>query len=310
MSRLAAVLVILLLASSTRADDEAIYYVGNSLTAQAEPYRIWQMSNARGHAHERGLHIKCGAGLDYIWNHPTEFCVTPRAPYGTFSNALPNYDWSKVTLEPYYDTLAGPSGAVERIADFIALSQSTGRNAGTDFFVYSAWPTSTGASFDFSAAWDAEYNPAVSATRMTRDFMHQAAEALRDHPDVDGSHIFMVPVGDVLYELDQRMKAGGIDGFTSVQQLYNDAPHLTQIGNWIAGMTFYSTFWGESPVGLSASYYGQTLTPEQTLAFQETVWDVVSTHPFTVPEPIAALPLLIGLLALRRARCPTSRRPR
>jgi hypothetical protein len=133
---------------------------------------------------------------------------------------------------------------------------------------------------------------------------------LRDHPDVDGAHLFMVPVGDVLYELDQRMKAGGIDGFTSVQQLYNDAPHLTQIGNWIAGMTFYSTFWGESPVGLSASYYGQTLTPEQTLAFQETVWDVVSTHPFTVPEPIAALPLLIGLLALRRARCPTSRRPR
>ena len=215
---------------------------------------------------------------------------------------MPGHDWSKVTLEPYYDTLTGPTAAVERMADFIALSQSTGRNAGTNFFVYSAWPNSTGAGFDFSAAWDAEYDPAVSATRMTRDFMHQSTLALREHPGVDGEHIFMVPVGDVLYELDQRMKAGGVDGFTGVHELYNDAPHLTQIGNWIAGMTFYSSFWGESPVGLSATYYGQSLTPEQTLAFQETVWEVVSSHPFTnVPEPAAALPLLLGLLALRRA---------
>jgi hypothetical protein len=301
MSRLAAVLVILLLASSTRADDEAIYYVGNSLTAQAEPYRIWQMSNARGHAHERGLHIKCGAGLDYIWNHPAEFCVTPRAPYGTFSNALPNYDWSKVTLEPYYDTL---DMAASRIRDFIALAHSEGRNANATFYVYSAWPNSTGAGFDYSAAWMAEYDPAIASTRMSRDFMEQVVVSL------DGDAL-MVPVGDVLYELDQRMKAGEIDGFAGVHQLYNDAPHLTQIGNWVAGMTFYSTFWGESPVGLSASYYGQTLTPEQALAFQETVWDVVSTHPFTsVPEPIATLPLLLGLLAFRRARCPTSRRLR
>jgi hypothetical protein len=92
--------------------------------------------------------------------------------------------------------------------------------------------------------------------------------------------IFMVPVGDVLYELNQRIKAGQVPGYTSITQVYSDGIHFNDVGSYIVGSTFYATLFKDNPKGLTASPY-KVNNPELVSIIQDAVWKVVSTHPMS-----------------------------
>lgn len=283
---LASTLVLLCLASSAGAD--AIYYVGNSLTWDAGPIgRIDALAGERGHAITTGHHICCNATLNYIWNNPTDVCVPSPAPYGTHGNALPNFQWDVVTLQPFYEVLEGESGAINCIRNFMDATLGA-----PQFYVYSAWPNgSSNLSFNYSALWD---RPAAQGGTFTREWFDQLMTAVAP----DG--VLMIPAGEVLYQIDQRAKAGQVPGISSARDLYRDDTHMTTAGGYLAALTVISTVYAESPVGLT---HPAEVSDELALVLQQTVWDVVSTHPFTgVPEPTAIMPLCLGLLALRRRR--------
>jgi len=78
----------------------------------------------------------------------------------------------------------------------------------------------------------------------------------------------------------------GVLNFYADNTHLNDQPHNGKdsgtIGSYVAAITFYATLTGESPVGLTVKPY-EMFDAEQDAelikALQETVWEVVTTHP-------------------------------
>ena len=97
----------------------------------------------------------------------------------------------------------------------------------------------------------------------------------------------MVPVGDVLLELHERMRAGKVPGFTDIAEVYVDGIHFNNVGSYIVGTTFYATLFRDDPRGMTAEPYNEKLDPkkdrlideELAAAIQDAVWTVVSKHP-------------------------------
>ena len=82
--------------------------------------------------------------------------------------------------------------------------------------------------------------------------------------------IRMVPVGDVLYELDKRMEQGQVPGYTDIIELYSDGIHFTNAGSYIVGLTFFTTLYKDDPNGLPVpTQYGTSITAPQAAAFQD-----------------------------------------
>jgi len=79
-----------------------------------------------------------------------------------------------------------------------------------------------------------------------------------------------------------------------VNAMPHNGPADGAVGGYIASLTFYTVLTGQSPVGLTAKPW-ERLDPvadaELVKAIQETVWEVVSTHPLTgLAKPAATKP--------------------
>ena len=127
----------------------------------------------------------------------------------------------------------------------------------------------------------------------------------------------MIPFGDIVYELDKRLKAGEIPGLVELYErdperipswdpavgdkaganiLYADRhhpvapPHLDgTIATYVMGLMYYSVLTGQSPIGLSGEAYqlGDARDEDLRRALQTAVWDVVREHPYTGVNPEA-----------------------
>lgn len=276
------------------------YMIGNSLTdnINSEALRLTAMN--RGQFMPWARQVNLGSPLDNIVANPTSGFLT--APYNGWNNALPNYKWDVVSMEPFDRQLASDKASCKTLIDS-ALSNPA--NHDTQFLIYSRWPRRPdGTNIDFQALWDRPYTGAYG-TEETRDYFQQVVTELRAMYPTMEKPINLVPVGDVLYELDKRMKHGDIPGWADINQVYLDGIHMNATGEYIVGMTYYATMFQESPVGLPYSDYGLT-DPVLAAAIQDAAWDVVSTHPYagvSVPEP-ASIGVVLGsalmLLARRR----------
>ncbi len=99
----------------------------------------------------------------------------------------------------------------------------------------------------------------------------------------------MIPIGEVIYRLDQEFKQGNVPGYKDAADLYRDRAHLTKdIGRFVAGTTVYSTIFKENLVVIDrpSRYYLDTdkttnLTVELRNLIQSIVWEVVSRHPLS-----------------------------
>lgn len=101
----------------------------------------------------------------------------------------------------------------------------------------------------------------------------------------------LVPVSEVMFELDRRMQDGEVPGYSSIYQLYRDATHLGEMGSYLVGCTFYATMMKQSPVGLPTEPYGK-LDPKVAAVLQQTVWDVVNRNRSNQPphSPVSPCP--------------------
>jgi hypothetical protein len=94
----------------------------------------------------------------------------------------------------------------------------------------------------------------------------------------------LVPVGQVMHLLEQKAKAGLVPGMQTMWNVYDDDVHINNVGSFIVASTFYATTQERSPEGLDFKPYAEgkmKLTPELAKVIQQTVWEVVATHPMT-----------------------------
>ncbi len=276
------------LASVTQpADRMAVYRVGNSLTWDSQPEGIEALAGQAGFLQDQGFHINCGNTLENIFAVPAQVCIPPVVEYGTWDAALPGRTWDTVTFQPHpggTSTLSSDETAILGMIDQLRMNPL---NSGTRVYVYAAWPPRT----DFSATWtsaviDDDATPTVAA----QAYFAHLINRLRAATD---AKVYLIPVGEVLHDLDQRLLAGAVPGLTSIAQLYRDDVHLTHdLGRFVAGLTTYATLYASDPVGLvkPEQWYGASaapFTPAFYAAVRAAIWTVVAGHEHTgVAAPI------------------------
>jgi hypothetical protein len=245
-----------------------------------------------------------GAPLSWLWDHQDG--GFKRAPYGASQHAFKEYSWDFISFQPFDRHLEGEQGDRALIRRYLDLTPKG--QVPAKIIIYAQWPrmriegkalnfdkhdfdpskpaaeqVDLSTIDDFGDLWDIPYQGRKSSNGAidARDYYKQLAHAVReDHPERD---ILVAPVGEVMYRLHQKMKAGQISGYSTAWQLYKDQIHLNPTGCYVAGCTYFALITGTSPIGLPHEPYGQVDT-DLVPVIQKTVAEVVLGKKSTAPK--------------------------
>jgi hypothetical protein len=288
------------------ADDAApatrIFFIGNSVTDQVSYDAFAAIAKDHGHPVEYGRHMIPGAPLVWLWTHEDGF----KGKYGSGREALANYQWDVITLQPFDRGLHdGTADKPEGDLDICQLYINTAKPRSPDaqVYIYERWPrickNGRGFNFDkdaykdatgqidlrkvdgvddFSKLWSRTYGLRKwDGSEESRDYFEKLTLALRkQNPDMKKT-VKLIPVGDVMNELHQMMQAGKVPGYTSIFQMYADGIHLNETGRYIVGCTFYATIFKADPHGLPSEPYkvkDTSIVP----VIQDVVWKTVQEN--------------------------------
>jgi hypothetical protein len=286
------------------------YGIGNSLTGLVNFNEYTQLAASRGNTAVWGLHMKPGGTLDYIYQHPVTGDTFTQPPYGNWVNALNNYNWDVVTLEPFSRPLDGPTGDRANVLNFI--NQIKPHNPSAQVYIYQTWPIFEENTLNYHDWWLSTYNGTDDRTCRSRDFFKRILADVSIASPMR-KRVKMLPVGEVMFQLNERMHAGLIPGYSDISAFYADGIHLNSLGSYTAAVTWYATIFSEDPRGLPTEGYGK-IDSALALQIQDTAWKIVkdprvqkfdpvySTMLRNVPEPSIAMLAMILLGVTRRRR--------
>lgn len=270
------IFVLFVLAHCVHAKTLRVYHVGNSVTDTIRYVAFQRSAQASGHSYLYGRHMIPGAPLSWIWDHPDSGFT--EQPFGRYRKALTDYQWDVVTLQPFDRLLEGSEDSDFVVAKrFIDLMLP--KSPRVTVYIYSRWPRKNeDGSIDYEAKWLRRYSPAWDGSNESKEYFELLLARLREAYPSLRNRLFLVPVGDVMLELDRKMKRGEVPGYTNIAQVYADGIHLNEVGSYIVGCTFFSTLFRQSPVRFSPEPYG-VKEPALVQTIQDTVWQVVRNHP-------------------------------
>lgn len=259
------------------------YHIGNSLTQDSQPLSLEAFAVAAGKQHRVGYDIRSGASLRTIVAEP-ENTTNPVSTYveefGRFGAALPNHAWTNVTMQPHSTGGSTLATDVDSILTLIDLTRSNPANANTRFFIYAAWPQLG----NYQQQWnypspDVDSSPTIRA----REYFTHLMNRVRAATDAE---ILMIPVGEVLNEIDVRLKQNAVPGYFSVNQFYRDALHFNDpLGRYTAALTTYATMFNRDPTEFTRPegfFEGNPVNSDLIYALiNDAVHDVVEGHPFS-----------------------------
>lgn len=291
----------LLSSSATAGEPVRIFYIGNSVTDTIQYGKLAEMAQTRGVEIKWARHMIPGAPLFTLWRDDTGF---KSEEYGRCNRALAEFPWDVVTVQPFdrhllhEETGQGDITVIQKMLD-AQLKQ----NPQVQFYIYSRWPRVRGTdnksiaynandydpntpgknpglenAQEWDVLWNRKYTGGWDGTEETRDYFQQLLSKMREANPNMAKPILLIPVGDVFYALEKKMKAGKVPEFTSIWQLYRDGIHMNQYGSYLTALTFFATIGRQSPLGLPSTEYGD-ISPEVARIFQDTVWEVVSNDP-------------------------------
>ncbi len=276
-----------------------VYFVGNSVTDTIKCGALAELAKSRGYTQVWGRHMIPGAPLQWIWEHPKDGFQEP--PFGHYPTALAKFQWDVLSLQPFDRHLDGKDGDLAMARNFIDLALK--KNPELQVYVYARWPrkyvggkpfvSGDGGSTaptpaigkpalfsgydDFDTTWLKKYTGGWDNTNETKDYFEWLTLELRKAYPKLKKPILMVPVGHVMHELNQRMKAGEISGFKTILDLYSDGIHLNNVGSYVVGCTYFATLYKEDPKGLPSAPY-KVADAKLAAAIHTVVWKVVSTN--------------------------------
>ncbi len=262
------------------------YSIGNSLTLDMLGGNIGDIAAAKGFSLTSGQHIRAATSLTTLYNLPADY---DSASPGPFTTALPGNRWDAVSLQSYYGGRDGiPSTLatdLEALQAFISLAVSSGANANTRFCLYAPWPNiDLNDSASYSNLWlMSTANAPSEPTLLCRSyFQHLYPLAKSANPGLR-----LIPAGELIYVLDQKMRAGQLPGFSGAANLYRDGWHLNSIGRYIVSLEAFAVMFQKDPRGVPFTYDAGNpgIVPSPALlsamtknlsAIQQTVWEVVT----------------------------------
>ncbi len=308
--------------------DRNVYFVGNSLT-----YRTKMATGLRILAKERGhtlsgqktskdfMQILSGASFWWHWYHgdsdSDSFYRDEFIPDMTTNHwdtlVLQPYDgkpwyWNKSKLKEswhYWQDRPREEGDVPMSMNFINLMVKQGMSDSClQVYIYSQWPKVYGApdnpdfeSFDYRTKWNEEYTDTSQFNNRSRDYYEYLMHEIRNETaGLLDNEILIIPMGDALYELNERLRASpiinGSDIYNDIANVYGDGNHLAPgVMQYFKALVFFTVFYREDPRGLTTGNYGNIdwyiplyhpyfveITPEWKTLLQETAWQITATH--------------------------------
>ncbi len=280
-----------------------------------------------------------GAPLDWLWQYIDHTALSTNGPWDVLT--LQTYGTRPLYDPKYPGDHSHDWGVINNSKNFIHYALPN--NPHIQPYVYSHWPKVPGykrhtqymdegytweeadalrqqalVDFEEAGGWDAAWNtlcPDPSyGNPHCRGLFEQFMDILNTERHIPGDPIenltrdvLLIPVGDVFYEMNQRMKtnptmfpkatsaSGGY--YTNIVEMQADEPHLRPgVGRFIGGAVWYATLYGKNPAGLDYTIYNdpnpstgqyydyadpyyEEITADFAAAVYDVVWDVVSTHP-------------------------------
>ncbi|MCX7848451.1 MAG: hypothetical protein N2595_10550 [bacterium] len=313
-------LAICLFVPLARADVKRPYFIGNSLTDTLLYDTFVSFAASRGHTVDYGRHMIPGAPLDWLWAHPDQGFT--RMPYGFPTNALRYYLWDALSLQ------CGTARYLVNETNYASLFINLGmpHNSNMQVYAYAVWPaiqwdlkydyyTNPPPPRAYSQQWVRIYpggEPGDSSNR-TRDYNLKFTLALRSvWTNRLAKLVCLAPAGEIMYDLNQKMMAGHIPGYTNIFQLYADNEHLNSRGSYMCACMWYALLFREPPFGLPSSYYGLSQSDPLVPAIQTSVWQTLVTYQsYTgyIPEPSISFLITTALVWLRHLLWQSRMRP-
>ncbi|MFO7957660.1 MAG: hypothetical protein R6X33_11245 [Candidatus Brocadiia bacterium] len=168
-------------------------------------------------------------------------------------------------------------------------------------------------SFDYEAAWLTEYDEEAAAEKVpwkregvaSRSHDYQLMDGLRKkfaHMWREG-RLELIPVGDVFFALDRKIRNGHLEGLQGIGDYYTNGVHIRSgLPRYTTAATFYAVLFRQHPRSLDWRIYDERanylntdgwvccqkdlgvhldITEKRAEAVNETIWDVVTNHPYT-----------------------------
>jgi len=282
--------LLLALPTTLLAEPLRVYMIGNSLTDEVK-YDTWvQFCKDAGSDVLYARKMIPGAPICWHRDHPDQGFNTK--PYGYPDKAFREHPWDVLTMQPFVSADREIPAAVH-YAELLWANCPNAR-----IYIYAQWPNRR--HDDWEKAWIEHFRPSYD----------DVLAGLRDATDRD-AQTFMIPAGHAMHRLQKKMALGLVPGYMTAWDLYQDGVHVNNVGSYLVGLSYYSTIFGRSPVGLPVGgYQGEmgtgadyhAISPELAEVVQETVWEAVTAHidsGVTTDTPVAVtlpglLPAVVG----------------
>jgi len=228
---------------------QRMYFVGNSLTDNIKYDGLNALVQSRGNTITIGSQRIPGAPLSWLWDHITGGFT--HEPYGLPQNAFAVYTWDILSLQPFDRAIedAGGQGDRATVAKYYNLIKT--KSPDTKVFIYGHWPR-TPNNIAYTVATKAQYDSIWTNANdhEARKFYQDLTTAVRGDYPTTADKIVMVPVGEVMYELNNNPAFLSAMGINSIWGLYIDGIHQGGAGEYITACTFYAMAYHDDPAGL------------------------------------------------------------
>ena len=219
-------------------------FIGHSLVGQVVPTMFNDFMDSQSIDNHADAQVTNGAPLSYNWdNGASAQGVNAREvlPSGDYDTVIVTEAIPLDTQIQYNDT----HGYAE---SYFNLAQSA--DADTRFYVYETWHA-LGAD---TQEWRAQIESDLPAWQGIVDHVNDnAAEGAQE--------AFIIPAGQAMAELHDRIEAGEVPGVTSIRELFSDDIHLNDTGSWFIAALHASAVTGLDPSALPLETFDDWGTP-------------------------------------------------
>ncbi|MCZ6674921.1 MAG: immunoglobulin domain-containing protein [Verrucomicrobia bacterium] len=282
-----------------QASPKTAYFLGNSFTWDGQPHN---MSTSTTFPNELdptiGWSIYSGKSLSFIVDNPegvvkeVGFVASDYYPdpsfSGNFETDLPGHTWDVVSFQPH------TYGAGLIIEDEIAAAHTVittalqnAQNNKTQFYVFGPWAFQESADKNNGRFYSENWLSGYSESQLNSGKLPNVRQAFRSlywdrlKTENPGVTINWIPIGEVLYNLDQQLRGGALAGLNGSWDLFDQyGVHLHDTdedgiaGRYISLITTLSTVWGSHPSKFQTKYDGVIETKFKALV-DDVVWDTI-----------------------------------
>jgi hypothetical protein len=270
------IVMTLLVSTTLKAQTNKTFFLGHSLINFDVPNMVNKLSVVGAKTFSHNAHITNGANLLYHWNNPTagqgsawdttlvqggfeNFIVTEAVP---LSNHL---QWS----------------STYRIADSLYQFAKL-HNPNIQYYLYETWHCNTTGT-PTGCQWDND-DAMLWRPRLTADLPKW--EAIADSVNlIHTKPMLIIPGGQALAQLYDSITANKVPGITSINDLFLDDIHLTNVGNYFIACVMYGVIHKQSPVGLTNQLTDNWGTPytvfptvAQATILQQIAWSALCNY--------------------------------